>query len=216
MLELKSINKSFRKKNSIKLLNREQRSVLIDLDLKIDNRDFLVISGKNGSGKTTLLRLIKGLSSPNSGKLSFNNTNQNQVSLVSQNMRSFFFNLTVNENLLFFRDINLTKDKQALYSLMDEFKVSELKDEEMSTLSSGQLKRVSIVRALLNSPEIILFDEVTNSLDDQYTEILLNYLSKLINSKKKIAIIWVTHQVNELSNFEHIHYKIEGGKLLRI
>jgi len=216
MLELRSINKNFYSKKSIKLLRNKKREVLIDLDLKINDKDFAVISGKNGSGKTTLLRLIKGLTNPNNGNIIFNNTSQEQVSLVSQNMRSFFLNLTVNENLLFFRDINLNKNKDVLYELMDEFEISELKNEEISALSSGQLKRISIVRALLNSPEIILFDEVTNTLDHYYIEILLKYLSKLLTSKQKLAVIWVTHQIDEVNDFEFTHHRMKQGKLVRV
>ena len=191
----------------------EQTKALIDINLTIEEGDFLAIIGPNGSGKSTLLKIMLGLLKPTKGEvLLFGKTvtqfkDKERIGYVSQKSNSFNtgFPATVTEVVrsglvkktgLFHRyPSNVDKQvKHALKSVgMDEFSKKNIGD-----LSGGQQQRVFIARALISSPNILILDEPTVGVDSKNVKSFYNMLSHL-NREHDITIVLVTHDVDAVS-----------------
>ena len=212
MINLKNIKKTFNSPHIIS--NKTERLKLFDsLNLKVNSGDFITISGDNGSGKTSLLRLIKGLLLPDDGKVIFDKDfSKNDVVLFSQNYRSFFLNLSVVENLNFFHAISpkFTKElfNSEINNLLMKFNLHSKKNNMVSSLSSGEIKKLIIIRGYLQKGELLLFDEITNSLDVESREIIIKDLA---NTKK--TVIWISHESAEFKNKNIINLILKKGKL---
>ncbi|WP_419959023.1 metal ABC transporter ATP-binding protein [Psychrobacillus sp. BM2] len=191
----------------------EQTKALIDINLMIEEGDFLAIIGPNGSGKSTLLKIILGLLKPTKGEVLLFGKPTNQfkdkerIGYVSQKSNSFNtgFPATVSEVVrsglvkktgLFHRyPSNVDKlVKQSLKSVgMDEFSMKNIGD-----LSGGQQQRVFIARALISNPKVLILDEPTVGVDSKNVKSFYNMLSHL-NREHNITIVLVTHDVDAVS-----------------
>lgn len=205
MLELKNINKIY------------DHPVLTNINYNFEAGKIYVIKGISGCGKTTLLNIIGGLENVHDGDVIFEYKNidkknrkeiqkyRNHISYVFQ-QSLLISNLTIYENLKLF-----TTDIELINKLSLQFGVFKLLENYPEQLSGGERQRVSIIRALLNSPKILLADEPTASLDDSNAEMIVDYLN---SSKKKDRIIIIaTHD----TCFDRIADKIiniEYGKIV--
>ena len=209
VLELKNICKNYSTKT-------ETLEIIKNLNLQIEEGDFISILGQSGSGKTTLLNLIGLLDSPTSGEIFIDNenisVNSSNIDLVRNKKIGFVFQFhyllpefTALENVMI---PALTQDyskkneieKKAL-SLLKEVGVDHRANHKPTELSGGEKQRVAIARALINDPKILLLDEPTGNLDNETSEKIFN-IFKQINSKKRQTIITVTHsrELAEISN----------------
>lgn len=184
------------------------RTVINGLSHTIKPGDYLVVQGKNGSGKTTLIKCLLGLNSVKNGMIFFDGVDINsykkwtKFGYVSQNYDDFNyeFPLTVEELLRF---SNINKDSKHDYlKLLDQMGILDLVNQNINSLSGGQLQRVYIVRAMLNDPEILILDEPTASIDKQNTELFYNTVELL--NKSGITIILITH-TESLENIDYSH-----------
>jgi len=165
----------------------------------------LLITGKSGMGKTTFLHILSGILRPKSGSIVINNTNieilsnkeldrfrGNNIGLVLQESH-FIASLSVFENLVLASWLSDKKKKEekAKY-LLGELDLKDQIHKNPSELSIGQQQRVSIARALINQPKVLLADEPTSSLDDENADIVSNLLSEL-SKEYKASLIIVTH-----------------------
>ncbi len=180
-------------------------NVLEDIDLAIQSDDFLAIIGPNGGGKSTLLKLILGLLKPQNGKMEKNIKND-KIGYVPQNTNlNTDFPITALEVVLMG---HVSKQKRlfgyskhdiscAMSSLrqvsMDEFANSKIGD-----LSGGQRQRVFIARALCSTPQIMLLDEPTASIDVKGQKEIYELLKEL---NKSICIVVVSHDISVLLNY---------------
>tara|TARA_B100000963_G_C22629355_1_gene674068 strand:+ start:1718 stop:2368 length:651 start_codon:yes stop_codon:yes gene_type:complete len=209
MIELVNVKKSF---VDFKLKNifiaPKQRTILSNISIKIENNKAYILQGKNGSGKTTLLKLIAGLLKPDDGTIE---TDKDYISsYVSTSERSFFWRLTVLENLTFFNNLNKNENvqKEMIYEHLNKYGLSKYSNIEFMKLSSGQKRKVSIIRALLKDPDLYLFDEVSNSLDKESKEDLMQFVNEALIINQKKTIIWATHDSQE--------EKIINGEIIKI
>ncbi|SHO65270.1 ABC transporter ATP-binding protein [Algoriphagus zhangzhouensis] len=183
-------------------------------DISLDKGDSLLVLGKSGSGKTTLLNLLGGLLKPQSGTVILGTADLTKMDgakldlFRGKNIGIVFQKphllapLSVKENLVAAQ--YFAKEKgQNVQSLLDELGIGAKANSSVKTLSEGEAQRVSIARALVNKPQLILADEPTSSLDDENTEKVINLLK---NQAEKIgaALIIVTHDQrvkDHISNF---------------
>ena len=174
-------------------------------DLHCEASNTVLITGNSGKGKTTYLHILAGLLKPNSGEIFINQvnidslSNKNKDQFRGQNIgivfqkSHFIASLSVIENIemaswLAFGTKNTSKAKK----LLQELDLVEFQNKLPFQLSIGQQQRVSIARALINEPKIVLADEPTSSLDDENAFKVANLLEKL-TSEYKAALVIVTH-----------------------
>ena len=219
LLKTKSLSKSFaRGKNSFFAVK--------DVDFSISASDFVFIVGRSGSGKTTFLNLISGILDPTQGQVFFEDED---ISSMSDTAKSFYRNesigfvpqslaylpnLSVFDNVrvpffLFNRDGDSEGRALSLLELMD---IAHLKNEMPQNLSGGEVKRMLIARALMNSPKLLIADEPTANLDKETSETVMN-LIKSVN-KLGTAVLIVTHD-SEILDENSTIYKMDDGELKR-
>jgi len=163
--------------------------ILDRISFSADKGECVVIAGPNGVGKSTILSLAAGIFTPNSGSI----TAPKKVAYVPQSI-PLFEDMTVWSNLKFFADIEKIKMIPPLPS-----DVLSYKHMQVSKLSYGMKRRVSIACALLGDHELILFDEPCNGLDASYREELAELILKLKSEGK--AILYVGHDISEYLGF---------------
>lgn len=219
-LELKKINKIYKGK-------AENIHILKDLDLTVEEGEFISILGKSGSGKSTLLNVIGMLDSIDSGDIIINNEridrkNSQHIDEIKNSEIGFVFQFhyllpefTTLENVMLPAMLNNFKNRKEIekraIELLTEVGLGERLHHKPSQLSGGEKQRAAISRALINNPKILLADEPTGNLDEETSNNIHN-LFKKINVQKKQTIIVVTHS-RELSNITDKKYYLKGGKL---
>lgn len=161
--------------------------------------------GPNGAGKTTTIYLILGLVTPTSGSIKVFDLDirkHRQEVLSKSNFSSAFvslpFNLTVRQNLYFFSKLYSVKNWEARADyLLDKFQLKEMKDRKTGQLSSGQLTRLNLCKALINSPRFLCLDEPTASLDPISAKIVRRQM-KDICVKDGVTILYTSHNMREV------------------
>jgi lipoprotein-releasing system ATP-binding protein len=188
----------------------QRGSVLDNLDLEVNDGDTIAITGPSGSGKTTLLNLIALLDRPDSGDILFNNTSilafsNDQAADFRNSSIGFVFqdhllmpHLTICENIMLpllagkLKSKDLIMHEETCLLLMKEVGIADLKNKYPFQVSGGEAQRASLVRALMNSPSIILADEPTGALDSANASLLADLLIKM-NKDHGVTIIAATH-----------------------
>ena len=209
MLKINNLSKSF---GNTKVLNK--------ISFEADEGDILALLGKNGTGKSTILRLLADLVSQDSGSITLNGskTNRGDTSLITNNDRSFFWRLTSYENLRYFlgmSGLHIKSIDTPIQKFAELFGVENKLNSIFSSLSSGEKKKINLIRMLLKNQKIMLFDEVTTDLDLETRTILLDYLKKHSKETNKI-ILWVTHNLDELDNFSNKYILLEDSTIKKI
>ena len=216
LLELNKISKSFNSNPTQFFKHKsENKSVLNNISFRVDYGDCIALLGKNGSGKTTLLKIISGLLDHDHGDLALDNLNENKISIVNTNDRSFFYRLTIYENLRFFSAFNHPFNKREFNAKTDEvlelLELTEKKDSLYMTLSSGEKKKVAFARAILRDAKILLFDEITSNLDIIARREILDFIENLLYEKKINAVIFSTHSLDEVISISNKALILEDG-----
>lgn len=185
----------------------DDREVLKGIDLNLHKGEVLVILGPSGCGKSTFLRCLNGLEKIQGGDIKFNdrafsdkNINwqeiHEKIGMVFQNYE-LFPHMTVMENIMLGPLKVQKRDKSEVTSqaeqLLEKVGLLDRKDSFPRQLSGGQKQRIAIVRALCMNPEVILFDEVTASLDPEMVREVLDVILGLANQGMTMAI--VTHEM---------------------
>jgi len=185
--------------------------VLKDINLTVREGEFISIRGKSGVGKTTLLKIIGLLEQPDKGEVKLfgravNGLRDDEISELRLRYIGFVFqfsnlipSLTVLENIelpLALTGIGRHERRRRALELLKYFGLTNLAERFPNTLSGGERQRIAIIRALANSPKIILADEPTSSLDDENSQLLMDLLTK-INRERKVTIILTTTDLYE-------------------
>jgi len=205
-LEIKNINKIYGTKI--------KTQVLFDVNLSVEEGEFISIIGQSGSGKSTLLNIIGTLDTPTTGDviingININNMSQNHLAKVRNEQLGFIFQFhyllpefTVIENVLMpymLSGKKMTNEiRQRAEELLDIVGLSNVKNNKATDLSGGQQQRTAVARALINNPKIILADEPTGNLDSNTTDEVYALLRD-INKKYNTTFLIITHD-NRIAN----------------
>ena len=198
-LQVKNLSKTFKTSSS---KNNEYVTAIENINLTINDGEFVCITGPSGCGKSTLLNILAGLDKPTEGEIILNGhevdgTGPDRIMVFQEN--ALFPWLKVIENVEFGLKIaGLQKDKRRQIALahLETMQLTKFADSYVYQLSGGMKQRVSLARALVMDPEILLMDEPFASLDSQ-TRDLLSVELQLIWSKTRKNIIFVTHNIME-------------------
>ena len=183
---------------------------LKDINLQVDEREFLAIIGPNGGGKTTLLKAILGLVTPDSGEIRIfgrsGESARRSIGYVPQFSRfDRRFPISVEEVVLIGRLAGRSPwfsrfsraDRQLVDALMERLEIADLKHRQIGQLSGGQLQRVLIARALAVEPRILILDEPTASVDSASKTRIYDLLKEL---NREMTILIVTHDLSAVSS----------------
>lgn len=220
LIEIENLNKYFGE--------GENRShILKNINLTLEQGDFIAITGASGSGKSTLMNIIGCLDTASSGscRISGKNTQQmtgNELSDLRQRKFGFIFQrynllaaLDANENVALpaiYAGMNGQNRKKRANELLDKLGLLEKNHHYPNELSGGQQQRVSIARALMNGGEIILADEPTGALDSKSGETVLDILQDL--HREGHTIIMVTHDPLIAAKASRV-IEIKDGQIIR-
>lgn len=190
MIEIRDVKKSFKDINALK-------GVSMDI---LDFETFGLL-GVNGAGKSTLIKILSGLLKKDTGKITINGLDIDKdmyeikkIINISPQETSIAPKLTVLENLEFIANLYGINDDKKINSIIEEFKLDEVKNQKSGTLSGGYQRRLSIAMCMVTNPSIIYLDEPTLGLDVIARRELWSIINKL---KSKVTIILTTHYLEE-------------------
>jgi len=181
---------------------------LDDVSLRVNQGDFLGIIGPNGAGKSTLFDSMLGLNTNYMGTIKFfgedirkSKNYLKEIGYVPQKP-IFEKNFPVTVSDVVRMGLRNESNENKIDEILQQLWIHELRNRRIGELSGGQLQRVFIAKALVNSPKILILDEPVTGIDQQSIELFYSILREL-NSKQKITIIWSSHDldaVNQLAN----------------
>ena len=199
--------------------------ILKSIDLTIPTGQFIAITGHSGSGKTTLLSLIAGLDAPTDGKINIDGQditklNEDELALLRGNRFGFIFQnfhliptLTALENVVLSLELNNTPGAtKKSEDLLSKVGLGDRLNHYPAQLSGGEQQRLSIARAFVNEPDIILADEPTGNLDSKNSDHIMNLIQEL-HQIKQATIILVTHELQVANQSQRI-LTLEDGKII--
>ena len=210
IVEVKSLTKRFDKTIAVN-----------GISFKIEKGKITGLLGPNGAGKTTTIQMLLDLITPTSGKIKIFNLDlkKNREEILSKvNFSSPYValpgNLKVDENLLTFGRLYGIKDlKNRINELTKFFGIHSLLSRMTSTLSTGQLTRLNLSKALLNKPELLLLDEPTASLDPVIADKTIKMLKK-IQKESNVTILYTSHNMKEVEEICDRVIFINKGKII--
>jgi heme exporter protein A len=165
------------------------------LDLDVERRGFVLVTGPNGSGKTTLLRLVAGLILPSAGALEVDVERAGLGFLAHEPL--VYRELTALENLdLYGRLYHVPERRERIGMLLERFGLWEARRERAEKLSRGQLQRLALCRALLHRPELLILDEPFSGLDADGADLLDR---ELIGMRGRRTILVATHDPGRMT-----------------
>lgn len=182
----------------------ENNIVLENISLEVFSGDFIGIIGPNGGGKTTLIKTILGLIKPISGEMNLHISKTNigylpQVNQIDKRFPISVFDVVRSgkSNSALFSSFHKNSDeKKKAELLLEEMGISAIRDKAIGELSGGQMQRVFLCRALMNNPEMLVLDEPSTYVDNNFEGEL--YL-KLKELNEQMAILLISHDVGTIS-----------------
>ncbi len=211
-IEIKNLNKKYDEVSAVK-----------DLNFKINKGSIIGLLGPNGCGKTTTIGMILGLIKPTLGNVFINEKNidneNNRTNILEKiNFISPYVELpkklTVEENLKVYGKLyGVNNLQEKIYNLMKELNLLDFKRRKTGELSSGQKNRVSLAKALINEPEVLLLDEPTASLDPDVGDYIREYIENFA-SKKNTTILLASHNMNEVERLCHEVMMMKNGEII--
>ena len=202
-------------------------NALYDINLKVDQGDFIYIIGPTGSGKSTLIRLLDGEIAPTKGSvkvvgIDVGNLKNSQVPIYRRNIGVVFQDYkllpqkTVAENVSYALEVIGLKKKMIKKRVEDVLRLVGLSDKAGSfprELSGGQQQRVAIARAIANRPKVLIADEPTGNLDPAKSTEIMALLDK-IHKEYGTTILMVTHDLTIVNRFRKRTVVLEHGHIV--
>ena len=202
MIELKDINKYY-------ISGEEQLHALKNVNLKVEKGEFLAIMGPSGSGKSTMIKILGLLDKNFEGSYKLNDRSireltDDELSSFRNEKIGFVFQdfnlikrLSVKENIelpMLYRGAGIKETKKRVEELLEKINLLNKINKYPTQLSGGQQQRISIVRSLVNNPDIIIADEPTGALDSHTSQEIMEIFKEL--NAEGITIILITHDIN--------------------
>ena len=195
LVEVKNLKKSYGSKEAVK-----------GISFKIKDDEILGLLGPNGSGKTTTIGMMLGLLKPSNGEIIIDGKKieDNRIEILKKiNFISPYIELpkklTVKQNLIVYGKLYSVSDiKKRIEYLSEKLRLGDLLDKITGELSSGQKNRVSLAKALINKPKVLLLDEPTASLDPEIGDFVRTFLEDY-KKEMKISILLASHNMNEVT-----------------
>ena len=192
-----------------------------EISFSINESEILGLLGPNGCGKTTTIGMMLGLLKPTSGEVIINglNVENNRINLLKKmNFISPYIELpkklTVKENLMVYGKLySVNGINNRIDYLTETLRLSEFINKKTGELSSGQKNRVSLAKAVVNDPDILLLDEPTASLDPETGDFVRTFIEK-ISSEKKMSILLASHNMNEVKRLCKSILMMKDGKII--
>lgn len=221
-VEVKNLNKVFR-------TELVETMALSNVNLTIENGEFVAIMGPSGCGKSTLLNIIGLLDNPTSGDYLLNDSNvsgktESERTDIRKGTIGFVFqsfnlieDLNVEENIelpLFYMGLPKAERRKRVIEAMERMSISHRAKHFPSQLSGGQQQRVAIARAVVSKPSIILADEPTGNLDSKNGHDVMQLLSEL--HKEGATIVMVTHSQKDAMYADRIVNLFDGQIVERV
>ena len=195
LVEVKNLKKNYGSKEAVK-----------DISFAIKKDEILGLLGPNGSGKTTTIGMLLGLLKPTDGEILIDGKKieGNRIDILKKiNFISPYIELpkklTVKQNLIVYGKLyNVLNINNTIEYLVEKLRLSDLLNRITGELSSGQKNRVSLAKALINDPSVLLLDEPTASLDPEIGDFVRTFLENY-KKEKKISILLASHNMNEVT-----------------
>jgi ABC-type multidrug transport system ATPase subunit len=204
---------------------RPSIAALCDVKLQVHEGEAVALLGANGAGKSTLLRVIATLLTPTGGHarvagyhvVTDSRQVRRQIGYHAGTDHGLYPRLTARENLLFFGQLNhLSKDaaRNRVHALAQQFSLGEFLDRQVRTLSTGTVQRLSLARALLHQPRVLLLDEPTRSLDVIAAAEFRHFLKAQILKAGRTSILFASHTLPEVETLADRIAVMDHGRLL--
>ncbi|MBP2028377.1 putative ABC transport system ATP-binding protein [Acetoanaerobium pronyense] len=214
ILEIKDLYKSF-----------EEKEVLSNINLKVEEGEFIAIMGQSGSGKSTLLYCISGMDRPTSGNVIFDGEdisklNDEKISKIRLKQMGFIFqnsyllkNLSIRDNIILpgFKLGNLSRENvnKNADELMKKTCIDNIAGHDIKKVSGGQLQRAAICRGLINKPDVLFGDEPTGALNSSTSREVLDIINTI--NKEGTTVIIVTHDVKVAARADKVIFLMDGN-----
>lgn len=217
MIEVKNLTKKFTR-------NSTEFDAVHDVSLEVKEGEFAAIIGHSGSGKTTLFNMIAGLIAPTSGEIYIDGSEitkmgENEKAIFRNNKmgyvlqgQSLLNNFTILDNICMpaYLSPDIDEFKERALELLKQIGLEEFANEYPSNLSGGEIRRVSIIRAMINNPKVIVADEPTSNLDPENSHKVMQMLKDI--SKTGTTVLLSTHELEYLSYVDTV-FKMDHGVL---
>lgn len=191
------------------------------VSMSLRSGEIVSIVGPNGAGKSTLIQMMLGLLVPDSGTIRVFGTDMarkrrvvaHRINYASTDL-SLPYSLTVRENLLAYALIYDQRNiRQKVDRLLSEMNLEKVQDIRVGRLSTGQIARMGIAKALINDPELLFLDEPTATLDPEISSQLRAYLQGKVR-EKGMALLYTSHNMREVERFSDRIYLMNHGQLV--
>ena len=212
-------------KNSIEVINLSKsyktKKAVNNINFKINENEIVGLLGPNGCGKTTTIGMILGLLKPTSGQVLINGKNieNNKISILHKmNFISPYIELpkklTVKQNLIVYGKLyNIQNLNERINFLSEKLRLVDLLNKITGELSSGQKNRVSLAKALINDPTVLLLDEPTAALDPETADFIRTFLEKY-KEEKKISVLLASHNMDEVKRLCNSVMMMKDGTIV--
>jgi len=212
-------------KNSIEVINLSKsyksKIAVNNISFKINENEIIGLLGPNGCGKTTTIGMILGLLKPTNGKvlISGSNLETNKIQILKKlNFISPYIELPkklkVKQNLIVYGKLyNVKNLDDRINYLSKKLRLENLLDKITGELSSGQKNRVSLAKALINDPSVLLLDEPTASLDPETGDFIRTFLENY-KKEKKISVLLASHNMDEVKRLCNSVLMMKDGNIV--
>ena len=211
--------------NSIQVINLskfyKEKKAVNDINFRVKENEIIGLLGPNGCGKTTTIAMILGLLKPSNGEILINGLKieENRISLLHKmNFISPYIELpkklTVKQNLIVYGKLySISNLEYKIEELSYKLRIDSFLKKITGELSSGQKNRVSLAKALINDPSVLLLDEPTASLDPETGDFIRTFLENY-KKEKKISVLLASHNMNEVKRLCSSILMMKNGTII--